>query len=60
MLGIEKVHEYVLKLIDSDKCPQMDENCDEVEQVDITRCLSGKFHFLFVNRTEKKIDLFFS
>jgi hypothetical protein len=42
MLGIAHVHEYVLKLVDADQCPQMDENCPEVDKLDITKCFSGR------------------
>ena len=35
------LHEYVLKLVDVEKCPQMDENCPEADKLDITKCLSG-------------------
>jgi hypothetical protein len=41
MFGIDQVHEYVLKLVDVDKCPEMDENCPEADKLDITKCLSG-------------------
>ncbi len=41
MLGIDQVHEYVLKLVDYEKCPEMDENCPEADKLDITKCLSG-------------------
>jgi hypothetical protein len=41
MFGIDQVHEYVLKLVDVDKCPEMDENCPESDKLDITKCLSG-------------------
>ncbi len=41
MFGIDQVHEYVLKLIDAEKCPEMDENCPEADKLDITKCFSG-------------------
>jgi hypothetical protein len=40
MFGIDQVHEYVLKLIDAEKCPEMDENCPEADKLDITKCFS--------------------
>ena len=36
------MHEYVLKLVDVEKCPAMDEHCPEADKLDITKCLSGK------------------
>jgi len=42
MLGIDQVHEYVLKLVDYEKCPEMDENCPEADKLDITKCLSAE------------------
>jgi hypothetical protein len=52
--GFDQVHEYVLKLIDAQKCPEMDENCPEPDKLDITKCLSGMFIFYrnFVLREE--------
>ncbi len=41
MFGIDQVHEYVLKLIDAEKCPEMDGNCPEADKLDITKCFSG-------------------
>ena len=41
MFGIDQVHEYVLKLVDVNECPEMDENCPEVDKLDITKCFSG-------------------
>ncbi len=41
MFGFDKVHEYVLKLVDVDKCPEMDENCPEADRLDLTQCFSG-------------------
>lgn len=41
MFGLAHVHEYVLKLIDSEKCPEMDENCPDMDKLDITKCFSG-------------------
>ncbi|CAF1099743.1 unnamed protein product [Adineta ricciae] len=40
--GFEMLHEYVLKLVDVEKCPQMDENCPEADKLDITKCLSAE------------------
>lgn len=42
MFGFDQVHEYVLKLVDVAKCPEMDENCPEADKLDITKCFSGK------------------
>ncbi|CAF0885908.1 unnamed protein product [Adineta steineri] len=42
MFGIDEVHEYVLKLVDFEKCPEMDENCPEADKLDITKCLSAE------------------
>ena len=42
MFGIDQVHEYVLKLVDYETCPQMDETCPEADKLDITKCLSCK------------------
>jgi len=42
MFGFNEVHEYVLKLVDAQTCPQMDENCPEVDKLDITKCFSGR------------------
>lgn len=42
MFGIDQVHEYVLKLVDVEKCPSMDENCPEADKLDITRCFSAE------------------
>ena len=42
MFGFDQVHEYVLKLVDIAKCPEMDENCPEADKLDITKCFSGK------------------
>ena len=39
--GFAQLHEYVLKLIDAEKCPRLDETCPEVEKLDITKCFSG-------------------
>ncbi|CAF1519898.1 unnamed protein product [Rotaria sordida] len=39
--GFNQLHEYVLKLVDVEKCPEMNENCPEVDKLDITKCLSG-------------------
>ncbi len=39
--GFDQLHEYVLKLVDVDKCPDMDEFCPEADKLDITKCLSG-------------------
>jgi hypothetical protein len=39
--GFDQLHEYVLKLVDAEKCPQMDEFCPEADKLDITKCLSG-------------------
>ncbi len=47
MFGIEQVHEYVLKLVDADQCPEMDENCPEADKLDITKCFSGRLKNLF-------------
>lgn len=41
--GFDQVHEYVLKLVDIAKCPEMDENCPEADKLDITKCFSGIF-----------------
>jgi len=41
MLGFDQVHEYVLKLVDVDKCPEMNEDCPEADKLDVTKCLSG-------------------
>jgi hypothetical protein len=30
-----------LKLVDAEKCPEMDEFCPEADKLDITKCLSG-------------------
>ncbi|CAF1276835.1 unnamed protein product [Adineta steineri] len=40
--GFDHLHEYVLKLVDVEKCPQMDENCPEADKLDITKCLSAE------------------
>ncbi|CAF2766529.1 unnamed protein product [Rotaria sp. Silwood2] len=40
--GFGQLHEYVLKLVDFEKCPEMDENCPEADKLDITKCLSGR------------------
>ncbi|CAF0981832.1 unnamed protein product [Rotaria sp. Silwood1] len=40
--GFGQLHEYVLKLVDFEKCPKMDEHCPEADKLDITRCLSGE------------------
>jgi len=53
MFGIDHVHEYVLKLIDAEKCPEMDENCPEADKLDITKCFSG------MSRKKNK-NMFFS
>lgn len=53
--GFAHVHEYVLKLIDADKCPQLDETCPEVEKLDITKCFSGTISGVCVCL---KIDVF--
>ena len=45
MFGFNRVHEYVLKLVDYETCPQMDENCPEADKLDITKCLSCKLNF---------------
>jgi len=42
MFGFNEVHEYVLKLVDAQTCPQMDENCPEVDKLDITKCFSAE------------------
>jgi hypothetical protein len=42
MFGIDQVHEFVLKLVDVDKCPEMNENCPESDKLDITKCLSSE------------------
>ncbi|CAF0950770.1 unnamed protein product [Adineta ricciae] len=42
MFGIDQVHEYVLKLVDYESCPQMDETCPEADKLDITKCLSSE------------------
>jgi hypothetical protein len=39
--GFDQLHEYVLKLVDVEKCPDMDEFCPEADKLDITKCLSG-------------------
>ncbi len=39
--GFDQLHEYVLKLVDVEKCPEMDEFCPEADKLDITKCLSG-------------------
>jgi hypothetical protein len=39
--GFDQLHEYVLKLVDAEKCPEMDEFCPEADKLDITKCLSG-------------------
>jgi hypothetical protein len=41
MFGFDQVHEYVLKLVDVNTCPEMDENCPEADKLDISKCLSG-------------------
>ncbi|CAF4738249.1 unnamed protein product, partial [Rotaria sp. Silwood2] len=38
--GFNQLHEYVLKLVDFNKCPEMDESCPEADKLDITSCLS--------------------
>ncbi|CAF3314631.1 unnamed protein product [Rotaria socialis] len=38
--GFDRLHEYVLKFVDYETCPEMDENCPEADRVDITKCLS--------------------
>ncbi len=38
--GFNQLHEYVLKLVGAEKCLQMDENCPEVDKLDIKKCLS--------------------
>lgn len=48
MFGFDQVHEYVLKLVDAEECPMMDENCPEADRLDITRCFSGKRTFLLI------------
>ncbi|UJR09125.1 hypothetical protein I4U23_013372 [Adineta vaga] len=40
--GFDMLHEYVLKLIDVEQCPQMDETCPEADKLDITKCLSAE------------------
>jgi hypothetical protein len=52
MFGIDQVHQYVLKLVDADKCPEMDENCPEADKLDITRCLSG-----MLNKSQSRDEL---
>lgn len=42
MFGIDQVYEYVLKLVDVDQCPQMDETCPEADKLDITKCFSDE------------------
>lgn len=42
MFGFHQLHEYVLKLVDFEKCPEMDENCTESDKLDITKCLSAE------------------
>jgi len=42
MFGINELHEYVLKLVDANTCPEMDENCPEVDKLDITKCFSAE------------------
>lgn len=42
MFGFKEVHEYVLKLVDAHTCPQMDEECPEVDKLDITKCFSAE------------------
>ncbi|UJR37080.1 hypothetical protein I4U23_029784 [Adineta vaga] len=42
MFGFNRVHEYVLKLVDYETCPQMDETCLEADKLDITKCLSSE------------------
>jgi len=42
MFGFDQVHEYVLKLVDAETCPTMDENCPEADRLDITRCFSAE------------------
>jgi hypothetical protein len=48
--GFDQLHEYVLKLVDAKKCPEMDENCPEADKLDITKCLSGII-FLFITQS---------
>ncbi|CAF0881508.1 unnamed protein product [Rotaria sordida] len=40
--GFDQLHEFVLKLVDFNQCPQMDENCTESDKLDITSCLSAE------------------
>ncbi|CAF3481099.1 unnamed protein product [Rotaria socialis] len=40
--GFPHLHEYVLKLVDVEKCPEMDEFCPEADKIDITKCLSAE------------------
>lgn len=40
--GFESLHEYVLKLVDFEKCPKMDETCPEADKLDISKCVSCK------------------
>jgi len=40
--GFDHVHEYVLKLVDAEKCPEMNEFCPEADKLDITKCLSAE------------------
>lgn len=50
MFGINTVHEYVLKLIDADQCPEMNEHCPEVDKLDITKCFSGMLKQISFNK----------
>ena len=56
MFGIDEVHEYVLKLVDHETCPEMNESCPEADKLDITKCLSGmsSLSFLLVVRFQFK------